>query len=639
MELKKKDYKFINNTGKLPGFAEGNVPTGYESSFAIDKQTGYPSSANNYGNQVDTSILPKQGTANITKSINNYTSVPANVDVRPEGKPLSTTNPSGSFTNGAGAASGAGPGFAIGGWLGGGVVNGIDRIYNKYDAGTLLSEAGSQQSSVGGINYTRQNTVDAHSIIKKYQNEGRMDWWSSPGSAIAAIAGYGRAREQAKLAETKSINLANAQTGSALTKAMRLNYSKEHGDSSTQSLYGAKDGIVPVNNINSSGLFMMNDKNTDLLFKARNGKLPKYTDGSPAVDSKTGLTKKNYLLDTAYGEIYGKANALGQPGEIITDTKTGATNEIGSGLPRHSGDIIPIFADKDTAILTDNWIDPVTKKTYAQAAKDGDDSIPNLIDRMAMYVKPSKQTKTAKNGKLPKLAEGGWGNAITSGIGVLTGLGQMISAAMNKPYRPNTYVGNPYELNALDTLAGLQVNPYPIIQEMRRAESRTNRAIDRSGGLSTAQRGLGRLSALYGTQSNIANTLAGIQQQNNTYKANYAQAALNVGANNAQRRMAANQWDLDYFSKAHAARLGGVQTGMQNMLAQSQNWYKNDFKRRQFNDTMALYKQEQINTAAANEAMRKYNQQVLDMQKQQYMSDDYLRQLIAQRGRRLANNV
>ena len=127
---------------------------------------------------------------------------------------------------------------------------------------------------------------------------------------------------------------------------------------------------------------------------------------------------------------------------------------------------------------------------------------------------------------------------------------------------PNTYAANPYEIDALSTLSGLRVNPYPIIQEMRNAESRTNRAIDRSGGLSTAQRGLGRLSALYGTQNSIANTLANIQNQNNQYKANYAQAALNVGANNAQRRMAANQWDLDYFSKAHAARLGGMQTGM-----------------------------------------------------------------------------
>ena len=126
----------------------------------------------------------------------------------------------------------------------------------------------------------------------------------------------------------------------------------------------------------------------------------------------------------------------------------------------------------------------------------------------------------AKNGKLPKFAEGGWGNAAIAGIGALQGLDQYLTARRNKPYRPNTYVDNPYELDALTTLAGLRVNPYPILGQLRNAETRTNRAIDKSGGLSVAQRSLGRLSALNTTQNNIANTLSAIQQQNNQYKAN-----------------------------------------------------------------------------------------------------------------------
>ena len=84
-------------------------------------------------------------------------------------------------------------------------------------------------------------------------------------------------------------------------------------------------------------------------------------------------------------------------------------------------------------------------------------------------------------------------------------------ARRNTPYRPNTYVDNPYEIDALSTLAGLRMNPYPIMQQLRSAETRTNRAIDRSGGLSAGQRSLGRISALYGTQQNIANTLANMQ--------------------------------------------------------------------------------------------------------------------------------
>jgi hypothetical protein len=68
---------------------------------------------------------------------------------------------------------------------------------------------------------------------------------------------------------------------------------------------------------------------------------------------------------------------------------------------------------------------------------------------------------------------------------------------------------------------------------------------------------------------------------------------LNVGAQDAQRRMAANQYDLDYYSKAHAARQQGMQMGMYNMLNQLQQYYANDFKRRQFNDTLSMYREDQ----------------------------------------------
>lgn len=62
----------------------------------------------------------------------------------------------------------------------------------------------------------------------------------------------------------------------------------------------------------------------------------------------------------------------------------------------------------------------------------------------------------------------------------------MYQAYMNKPKKPDTYVANPYENEALTTLAGLRVNPYPIMGQLRSAEARTNRATDIAGGLSGA---------------------------------------------------------------------------------------------------------------------------------------------------------
>jgi hypothetical protein len=68
---------------------------------------------------------------------------------------------------------------------------------------------------------------------------------------------------------------------------------------------------------------------------------------------------------------------------------------------------------------------------------------------------------------------------------------------------------------------------------------------------------------------------------------------LETGAKDAQMAMVANQHDLDYYSKAHAARQQGMQMGIYNMLNNLQQYYANDFKRRQFNDTMKLYRDDQ----------------------------------------------
>jgi len=85
---------------------------------------------------------------------------------------------------------------------------------------------------------------------------------------------------------------------------------------------------------------------------------------------------------------------------------------------------------------------------------------------------------------MPGFAEGWVGNAIPAVLGGLAGFGQYANAIKERAYKPNTYVGNPYEGSALTTLAGLRVNPYPIIQELRSAETRTKYGIDSAGGLS-----------------------------------------------------------------------------------------------------------------------------------------------------------
>jgi hypothetical protein len=246
------------------------------------------------------------------------------------------------------------------------------------------------------------------------------------------------------------------------------------------------------------------------------------------------------------------------------------------GLKNNKDGKLASLSDSDTVITNKHGLSDYAWRT-------GD--IEGAEEMMKMFGNPAY-----KNGRLPKCAEGWLGNAIPSALGSIASLAQYIDAKNSTPYYPHTYVANPYELQGLTTLAGLRINPYPITQQLRNAEARTNRAIDIAGGLSGSQRTAARLANLNTTQNNISNLLSNIQQQNNAYRASYAQAAINAGQASRQARMAANQWDLDMYSKAHAARNRGIQTGIANMLSQIQQYQANEFKRRQFNETMDLYR-------------------------------------------------
>lgn len=197
-----------------------------------------------------------------------------------------------------------------------------------------------------------------------------------------------------------------------------------------------------------------------------------------------------------------------------------------------------------------------------------------------------------KRGKMPGFAEGKWGNIIPSAIGSLASLGQILDASGQDLYAPNIYAGNPYEQSALNDLAGLRINEYPIMNRLNQQRAEADFAIDNSGGLGGGQRARIRSANLAGTQRSMADALINIQNQNNQYTSQLASAKMNLGAQRAQRQQQANQYRSEMLARAHGARQQGIQTGISNLVAQIQNYYANDFKRRQFNETMDLYRQD-----------------------------------------------
>ena len=194
---------------------------------------------------------------------------------------------------------------------------------------------------------------------------------------------------------------------------------------------------------------------------------------------------------------------------------------------------------------------------------------------------------------LPKYDAGWIPNAITSGLGIAASIGQYVNARNQKLNSPNIYAANPYEQQALTALAGLRDNPYNQFRAMQDVEARNRYAISQSGGLTGSQRYLANVAGGIGLQRNYADVLQRAHTQNNQYKAQWANAALQTGAQAAQRQMAANQYRDEAYARAHAARQQQMQMAIQNGLGQVQQYYANEFKRNQFNRMMELYWAEQ----------------------------------------------
>lgn len=187
---------------------------------------------------------------------------------------------------------------------------------------------------------------------------------------------------------------------------------------------------------------------------------------------------------------------------------------------------------------------------------------------------------------------GGVGNAIASGLTALGGLSQILQAKNQSLNRPTTYAPNQYERQALTTMASRRANVYPQLQAMRDVEARNRWAIRNSGGLTGAQKYLANVASGIGLQRNYANVIDAANQLNNQYKGEWANAALQVGSQNAQRMQNSNQYRDEAYAKAHGARTQMEQVGMFNMLNAIQQFYANEFKRHQFERTMGLYDQD-----------------------------------------------
>lgn len=390
-------------------------------------------------------------------------------------------------------------------------------------ADDLLRDAGTSQNNIGGVGYTVQNGLDDKQIESETNAEstsstlGLTAKGAATGAAIASvIPGVGTAvggvvggvaglvgglfgggakkremKRQMRLAEIKRINTNSFNQSGALTTVLQNNLAQTEGNQEDQALYGAADG-----------------------------KLPGFVNG---------FTPNCKLSN---GEHVILRDPIGNP---IAD--------IPVGHGRDNKDTVKAFIPNNASVITNKY----GASEYLE--KTGDINGAEYLTAMNI------QNKKYKNGKLPGYKFGLEEiNAIGNlGLGALSML-DSYNKRNESVKSPNTYVGNTWEAPALNIMRNIRTNAYPIMPQIYDNMAKGMYAIDNAGGLGGGQRTLARLAAITDAGNNIARLQAAAQEQNNKYQQDYAQAALNAGNADATRRIQANQWDLDYYSKAHGAR-------------------------------------------------------------------------------------
>jgi hypothetical protein len=193
------------------------------------------------------------------------------------------------------------------------------------------------------------------------------------GGILGGIGSAERARKHSQLVARFNDNIWNTQQesrGGALTKALRLNNSKQYGNPEQQYLFGAK-----------------------------NGKLAKYSDGK--IWTPYGPVPKNSGIEP---------NGMVSNGETLYDAETGARMTV-PGKPNNK--------DTQYAFLGPNMEYGVARNGLASmAAAQGDFATAEYM----MNTNTDRLFK-AKNGKMPCFYEGWVPNVISSGLGMLAGLG------------------------------------------------------------------------------------------------------------------------------------------------------------------------------------------------------------------------
>ena len=511
------------------------------------------------------------------------------------------------------------------------------------DENQILNDSGRTYTQGLGFGYVRQNDVDRDAQMKELGKENTSNTLKTAasgaalgasvgsifpgvgtviGGAVGAIGGFltgifgskKRKRELRRRMETAQETARqknNFASSSAQSDYMAQNYAVENGNTQDDILYAkhGKNAGEGKETLNQTVQAYTSLGKQQVQPNAKVAAGESIIDNIDDTSNTTGHIVKDGKLnqDTNYANVNGSTIILGGDKDWRTGTTfrdqalpyTKALEQINEKFEKRTNKSINKFRgvigkeSDDTQQYEINKL----KQPIVDKLKDLAYQQKNQHEMIKKY---SRYNYSIGKDYLPRYAGGlDWGNVITSGLGAIASLSQINEAHRQRIHTPDIYVGNPYENAALTTMAGLIISPYKALEKIYENQNRQNYLINRAGGLSGAQKYLANAQAYIQSNKDIKDALYDAQMQNNQYKGQYAQSLMNAGQAYAQRRQAANQYNEEYYARAHAARQQGIQMGMRNLLDQIQQYEANRFKKQQFDETMDLYRQDLKQQSAA----------------------------------------
>lgn len=497
---------------------------------------------------------------------------------------------------------------------------------------SLMQQSGSSYVDTGNFGYTKQNDVDYADQMRKVSSQNKINTLGAMGAGAAlgsvipglgtgvgagigaavglvtGLFGSGKRKAQARkrlfdAQQTVNRNNNYAQA-SAQSDYLQNKYIQENGDASNQMLYGAKKG-------KDKGMRLNGRLSTERVWSpigltsakpnARVSGGESIFDGE-SVDNATGtyVSKGAPNKDDQLANLRDQSVVFGDNVNLRTGYK-------------YKDEVAPYIQalekiNKKYEIRTDNKLnqlrgtvgqhtDNINQQEINKLKKPIVDFLNNKADEQKQDREMMSYYPSYRCGKdrLPGYANGRptiLDTIIPTGTGALLSLGQYFQAKNQRPKGSDIYASNPYEQAALNQMDSFRINPYAIARANADAERRAAYQVGNIGGLTSGQRGAGRIALALGTMANNAKALSDIELQNIQLAQQAAQAKINAGDAYAKRRMAASAQDYENYASAHAARQQGMQVGLRNFMDYLNSYMSNEYKRKQGINMLDLYQQQ-----------------------------------------------